>query len=247
MAQALRRKLTTILSADVAGYSRLMDEDEVATVETLMAYRGAIGGFVERHQGRVVSTAGDGLLADFDSVVEAMPCAAEIQGEPTPATPRLPRRAGWCSGSASTSATSSSRMAIFMARASTSRRGCRAWPSPVVSASRAPCSSRCGTNLASATIFSARRQSRTSASRSPTYRVQLSGDSATAKPREARDEVAAEPKNKGQRTRDQRLVAALVEGLGRPGDRIGALSAITGERFGYDLTAWRAWWAAQDR
>ncbi len=81
MAQALRRKLTTILSADVAGYSRLMDEDEVATVETLMAYRGAIGGFVERHQGRVVSTAGDGLLADFDSVVEAVPCAAEIQGE----------------------------------------------------------------------------------------------------------------------------------------------------------------------
>lgn len=57
-----------------------------------------------------------------------------------------------------------------------------------------------------------------------------------------------------QRTRDQRLIAALVEGLGRPGDpdwldgdRIGALSAITGERFGYDLTAWRAWWVAQDR
>ena len=81
MAQALRRKLTTILSADVAGYSRLMDGDEVATVETLKAYRGAIDGFVERHRGRVVSTAGDGLLADFDSVVEAVQCAAEIQRE----------------------------------------------------------------------------------------------------------------------------------------------------------------------
>lgn len=81
MAQALRRKLTTILSADVAGYGRLIEEDEVATVETLKAYLGAIGGFVERHQGRVVSTAGDGLLADFDIVVEAVQCAAEIQRE----------------------------------------------------------------------------------------------------------------------------------------------------------------------
>ena len=81
MAQALRRKLTTILSADVAGYSRLMDEDEVATVETLRAYREAIEGFVARHVGRLVSTAGDGLLAEFDSVVEAVQCAAEIQRE----------------------------------------------------------------------------------------------------------------------------------------------------------------------
>ncbi len=81
MAQALRRKLTTILSADVAGYSRLMDEDEVATVETLRSYREAIDGFVERHRGRLVSTAGDGLLAEFDSVVEAVQCAAEVQRE----------------------------------------------------------------------------------------------------------------------------------------------------------------------
>ena len=81
MAQALRRKLTTIVSADVAGYSRLMDDDEVATVETLKAYRGAIEGFVERHAGRLVSTAGDGLLAEFDSIVEAVQCAAEVQRE----------------------------------------------------------------------------------------------------------------------------------------------------------------------
>ena len=81
VAQALRRKLTTIVSADVAGYSRLMDDDEVATVETLKAYRGAIEGFVERHAGRLVSTAGDGLLAEFDSVVEAVQCAAEVQRE----------------------------------------------------------------------------------------------------------------------------------------------------------------------
>jgi class 3 adenylate cyclase len=81
VAQALRRKLTTILSADVAGYSRLMDEDEVATVETLRSYREAIEGFVERHVGRLVGTAGDGLIAEFDSVVEAVQCAAEVQRE----------------------------------------------------------------------------------------------------------------------------------------------------------------------
>ena len=81
VAQALRRKLTTILSADAAGFARLMDEDEVATVETLRAYREAIEGFVERHVGRLVNTAGDGLLAEFDSVVEAVQCAAEIQRE----------------------------------------------------------------------------------------------------------------------------------------------------------------------
>ena len=81
VAQALRRKLTTIVSADVAGYSRLMDGDEVATVQTLKAYRDTIEGFVERHAGRLVSTAGDGLLAEFDSVVEAVQCAAEVQRE----------------------------------------------------------------------------------------------------------------------------------------------------------------------
>ena len=81
MAQALRRKLTTIVSADVAGYSRLMDDDEVAAVETLKAYRDAIDGFVQRHAGRLVSTAGDGLLAEFDSVVKAVQCAAEVQRE----------------------------------------------------------------------------------------------------------------------------------------------------------------------
>ena len=81
MAESLRRKLTTILSADVAGYSRLMDIDEVGTFERLIAYRTAMAGFIDRHRGRVVNTAGDGLLAEFDSVVEAVQCAVEIQRE----------------------------------------------------------------------------------------------------------------------------------------------------------------------
>lgn len=81
MSDSIRRKLTTILSADVHGYSRLMDKDEVDTLERLKAYRGAMTGFIERHSGKVVNTAGDSLLADFGSVVEAVQCAAEIQRE----------------------------------------------------------------------------------------------------------------------------------------------------------------------
>jgi len=79
--QAVERKLTTIFSADVNGFSRLMDADEVATLDTLRDYRATMTGFIDRHRGRVVNTAGDGLLAEFGSVVEAVQCAAEIQTE----------------------------------------------------------------------------------------------------------------------------------------------------------------------
>ena len=75
------RKLAAILSADVVGYSRLMGDDERATVETLNAYRQLIRARVERHEGRVVDSPGDALLAEFPSAVEAMDCAQEIQRE----------------------------------------------------------------------------------------------------------------------------------------------------------------------
>ena len=81
MAHSVERKLTTILCADVFGYSRLMEQDEAGTLAALSACREAIDGLVRRHRGRVVSTAGDGLLADFPSVVEAVQCAIEIQQE----------------------------------------------------------------------------------------------------------------------------------------------------------------------
>ncbi len=81
MSAAVHRKLTTILCADVVGYSRMMEADEVATLETLKAYREAMAGFIARHDGRVVSTSGDALLAEFASVVEAVQCAAEVQRE----------------------------------------------------------------------------------------------------------------------------------------------------------------------
>lgn len=77
----VKRKLTTIFAADVDGYSRLMGEDEHATLERLKEYREAFASFVERHHGRVISWSGDGLLAEFGSVVEAVQCAVEIQRE----------------------------------------------------------------------------------------------------------------------------------------------------------------------
>jgi adenylate cyclase len=79
--EPLERKLTTILCADVKGYSQLMDVDEVDTLETLRAYRQAISGFIERHHGRLVNTWGDAVLVEFASVVEAVQCAVEIQRE----------------------------------------------------------------------------------------------------------------------------------------------------------------------
>ena len=76
-----RRKLEAILSADVAGYSRLMQDDDAATVETLTKYRAIFSDFVSRHDGRVVDSPGDNILAEFDSPVEAVQCAVEIQHE----------------------------------------------------------------------------------------------------------------------------------------------------------------------
>ena len=79
--QGVQRKLTAILSADVKGYSRLMADDEVATVRTLTAYREVMAGLVQQHQGRVVDSPGDNVMAEFASVVDAVQCAVEIQRE----------------------------------------------------------------------------------------------------------------------------------------------------------------------
>jgi adenylate cyclase len=76
-----KRKLTAILSADVEGYSRLMDDDEGATVRTLTSYRTAITDLVQQFSGRVVDSPGDNILAEFNSVVDAVSSAVEIQRE----------------------------------------------------------------------------------------------------------------------------------------------------------------------
>jgi TolB-like protein/class 3 adenylate cyclase len=79
--EGFKRKLTTILSADVAGYSRLMSEDEAATVETLTVYRQILADLIKQHGGRVVDSPGDNLLAEFASVVDAVQCAVAVQKE----------------------------------------------------------------------------------------------------------------------------------------------------------------------
>lgn len=76
-----RRKLTTIFSADVQDYSRLMRADEEGTLATLKRYRDAMTRLIEAHDGRVINTWGDGLIADFPSVVEALRAAIDAQNE----------------------------------------------------------------------------------------------------------------------------------------------------------------------
>src|SRR5271154_90125 len=75
----LERKLATILSADVAGYSRLMAEDEEHTLRTFRGHKEVFEKLVELHRGRIFNTAGDAILAEFGSAVEAVRCATDIQ------------------------------------------------------------------------------------------------------------------------------------------------------------------------
>jgi len=76
-----KRKLSAIFSADVAGYSRMMGEDEVATVEAITTCRKIMSELIGQHQGRVVDSTGDNLLAEFGSVVDAVQCAVAVQKE----------------------------------------------------------------------------------------------------------------------------------------------------------------------
>ena len=77
----LTRRLSAILSADVEGYSRLMREDEEATVRTITGHRTAMTHLIEHYRGRVVDSPGDNILAEFSSVVDAVNCGVEIQRE----------------------------------------------------------------------------------------------------------------------------------------------------------------------
>jgi adenylate cyclase len=94
------RKLAAILSADVVGYSRLMAEDEDATVRILTAYREQIATLIREHRGRVVDSPGDNLLAEFPTATDAVQGAVEIQAilkvrnAPLPADRRMEFRIG---------------------------------------------------------------------------------------------------------------------------------------------------------
>jgi class 3 adenylate cyclase len=78
-ATPVKRKLAAILAADAVGYSKLMSTDEEGTLKVLSAHRAVIDGIIEFHEGRIINTAGDSVLAEFGSPVEAVRCAVEIQ------------------------------------------------------------------------------------------------------------------------------------------------------------------------
>ena len=88
--QDFKRRLTAIFNADVEGYSRLMREDEEATVRTITAYRAAMAKLIQQYRGRVVDSPGDNILAEFTSVVDAVNCAVEIQRELAERNAELP-------------------------------------------------------------------------------------------------------------------------------------------------------------
>ena len=77
--QPVERKLSAIFAADIAGYSRLMSQDEVRTHARLKACRIIIDGLIATHRGRIFNTAGDSVIADFSSAVEAVACAVAVQ------------------------------------------------------------------------------------------------------------------------------------------------------------------------
>ena len=85
------RRLTSILAADVAGYSRLMGADEEGTHERLQAHlRELVNPKIAEHRGRIIKNTGDGFLAEFASVVDAVRCAVEIQRGMAEREPEVP-------------------------------------------------------------------------------------------------------------------------------------------------------------
>ena len=88
------RRLTAILAADVAGYSRLMGADEEGTHERLKAHLGElVNPKISEHRGRIVKNTGDGFLAEFASVVDAVRCAVEVQRGMIDREPEVPEEA----------------------------------------------------------------------------------------------------------------------------------------------------------
>ena len=81
MTTKVKRRLTTVLCADVEGYTRLMEADEPGTLAALRRCRAAMATLIARHDGRIVNTWGDAVIAEFASVVEAVQCAVETQQE----------------------------------------------------------------------------------------------------------------------------------------------------------------------
>src|SRR5258705_9208129 len=86
----VERRLVAIFAADVEGYSRLMGRDEVATLRDLTERRQILDGLIASHRGRIANTAGDSVLAEFASAVDAVQCAVEAQAAWAEANDRVP-------------------------------------------------------------------------------------------------------------------------------------------------------------
>jgi len=135
-------KLAAIFAADIAGYSRLMGQDEVGTLRRLTACRAILDERIAAYRGRIFGSAGNSVVADFASAVDAVQCAVAVQealAEDNEPDPRV-SRCGFAS--ACMSAMSLCRARICSATASTSRRGSKRSPSPAGSAFRAWCATR---------------------------------------------------------------------------------------------------------
>ena len=133
-APRVERRLAAILAADMVGYSRLIEQDEAATLAAIKGLREqAIDPLLAEHKGRIVKLMGDGAIVEFASVVDAVACAVAVQKAVATARPRRRPTSGSCSASASTSAT-------WWSRATTSgrRRQHRRPPGAAVRARRRP-------------------------------------------------------------------------------------------------------------
>ena len=89
-AEGFKRKITAIMSSDVVGYSKLMGDDEAATVKTLEVYKSVMSALIDQHRGRVIDSPGDNMLSEFASVVDAVQCAVAIQKELNSRNAELP-------------------------------------------------------------------------------------------------------------------------------------------------------------
>ena len=140
MTERQQRRLAAILAADIAGYSALMGADEARTVRDLKAHQAVVLPMIAQHGGRIIDTAGDGILAEFGSVVNAVECAVAIQKTMAERNATVEADRDRCnSASASTSAMSSTTRRVSTAMASTSPHGWRASQNPAASASPARC------------------------------------------------------------------------------------------------------------
>ena len=154
----MKRKIAAIFAADIAGYSRLVAEDEEETLRRLASYRQVTDDFIAKGGGRIFNTAGDAVLAEFPSAVEAVRCAIDIQESlrtrnmAYPPSRQMAFRIGITIGDVV------ERDGDLLGDGVNIAAGWRASPKSAASASRARCTSRSPTSCRCSSPISARRR-----------------------------------------------------------------------------------------